>query len=146
MNWQRMLRHLVFYAGIITLTVAGASLLKAAHFSAEEAARIAFAGLVSALGGYGLAKVPWRSRDDKEARDKDKSLFRGLTSAPSVILSRYGAARSPPIKAPAIVTPATTASAEYFEVVVSRAMTMPTMIATPAIPVTPPAATCSRLR
>jgi hypothetical protein len=91
LKWQHMLRNLVSYGGIVTVTAACAFLLKVAHFPALEAASIATGGSLSAACGYRVrSKIRSRrsSHDEKEARDEDKSLSSVLTSAPSVILSR----------------------------------------------------------
>jgi hypothetical protein len=94
LKWQQMLRNLISYGGIIALTAAFAFLLEVAHFPAQVAARIAIYGLVTALGGYGLNSLiskipPWKSsRDEKQSRDEDKSLFWDLTATPTAIRSR----------------------------------------------------------
>lgn len=76
LEWQRMLRLLVFYGGIVALSGAFAFLLTFAGFSSDEAARIVLAGLVSGISGYGLrgfiTKI-WDWNSSRKEQDQDKS-------------------------------------------------------------------------
>jgi hypothetical protein len=78
LEWQRMLRFLVFYGGILALSGALAFLLIFAGFSSVQAARIIIAGLVSGLSGYSLrgvvAKIwDWNSSRKEQGQDKSSS-------------------------------------------------------------------------
>jgi hypothetical protein len=76
--WQKMLRELVFYGGLTALTGSLAFVLKFAGLSAAEIARIALAGIIGSLGGYGLrgfaGKVfTWMPRRGRWEREEDQS-------------------------------------------------------------------------
>jgi hypothetical protein len=77
LEWQRTKRHLVFIAGLMTLSAAFACGLKYAGIPPIDVAKITAIGFISSLGGYGLhavtAKV-WSAISSRDSSSQRQSM------------------------------------------------------------------------
>ena len=70
MEWHRTLRNLVFYGGVLALSMVFVICWKAERFPAEVAWRIVLYGSISCIGGYGLRNLANKISSRKRYRDE----------------------------------------------------------------------------